>query len=87
MEQWGIPLAALIVAIATLVLSQVDLRKKAGTDYVRQLHERLQACEERGRSLERLLRDCEQGRDTLVRENIELNRQLARLVIGRGPVT
>lgn len=46
MESFWIAIAAGVVSLATLVLSGISLRHKAGVDYVQSLEERLDHAEE-----------------------------------------
>jgi hypothetical protein len=64
-------IGALIVSLATLVMSGFAMWHKADTDYVKRLEVRVVTLEEQ-------LLACTNERDQLMRENIELMRKIAR---------
>jgi hypothetical protein len=70
MENFGIPLAALIVSIAGMAYSIVTQRRLADKD-------RVIAIEMRLRHVEAELNDCTKNYQRLLTENIELMRRLA----------
>ena len=69
METYAVPLAALIVAVGTLLYAVLAARGKADGSYVEQLKERVERLEE-------ALRICEERREVLERENLRLLRAL-----------
>jgi len=81
----AIPLAALIVSAATLLLAMFSMRQKAEQSYTEQLEQRLkdQKTEHAGRivDLERRMLQCEQKREWLAEENVRLARTNAELML------
>lgn len=73
MEPYVIPLAALIVSVATLGLAVFSVRRYARADYVSSLERRVG-------SLEGTLGECEAARVLLAKENLNLLRSLANSI-------
>ncbi len=72
MELFAIPLGALLVSLATLVFTAMSLRQKADTGYVQSVESRVKVAEDK-------LTKCEDARDALQRENVELTRRLSHV--------
>jgi cell division protein FtsB len=52
MENFSIPLAAVIISLTTLIITTLSLRYKASDDYVRELEKKLEKLQNEVRELE-----------------------------------
>ncbi len=77
MESWAVPMAALVVSLATLIFGAISLRSKAEGKVTDGIAARLDDAMRQIQGLETAVRECHQERAALQRENIELLRQLA----------
>ena len=77
MESWAIPLAALVISMATLVFSAIGLRAKTDKSQIVGIEDRLRLCEE-------ACRRCEEDRVRLTNENVILMRRINQLMDSVG---
>ena len=75
-EQFAIPVAALIISVITLIISQVGIRQTASKDYITGIEHRVQV-------LERELELCRVNCERLINENLSLMRKLVGFDAGR----
>lgn len=76
MENFGLPLAALIISAGTLIFGAISLRQKASTSYVESLEEQVKLCQAETKELRKAVEECHHNMRTLRDENIELMRKL-----------
>lgn len=72
-----IALCALGISMLTVIIMVFGQRKSADSDYVEQLEKRVERLEREAEAYERRIHDLEVQNGALMKENIELLRQLA----------
>jgi len=74
----AIALCSLVISVLTTIIMLFGQRRSATTDYVSQLETRIEALSEELERAESRIKALEEHNGSLMRENIELLRQIAR---------
>lgn len=72
-----VPYVALILALATFIAGQLEVRRRAKVDYVAELERRIETCERDRERMHRKSDDQDRQIATLKDENYDLLRRLA----------
>ena len=78
LSAWAIPLAALIVAVGTMLMTRRDLTRVARNETVELLSQQLTAMRAEVNEMRDRIAKCEEARDTLMRERAVLLERLVR---------
>lgn len=73
---WAVPIAALVISVATFVLGQREMSRRASLGYVHDLEARIKLCEDDRQELRRETQSLREQTDRLEEENIRLMRRV-----------